>query len=199
MSEELQPQELEVSGQTVETPTTVSFSFESRFDDVLQAARVIDHKNRAETRRGIQSMGIVLILWMFVPELFKNPALITNWIMVALSIALGVMLWKYPDQSNRKFAASKVALAPTVSLTVDGAGITIDGEGGGTISYADIKAIYDYKDILVVSYHRNHILTIPKTQLDAATLAALRAILGDRCESVEAFKEVASKKEKAQP
>ncbi len=168
----------------------VSFSFQSRTEDILQAARVIDKKNKLDSRRNIQSLGVVVILWMFVPDAVKNPTRLMSWLMILLALGLLWMIWKYPDISNRKYASRKAAAFPEYHLDVSGDGIDItEGSSHNLVPFENCSGVFEYQNIFAVGYQKNNLLAIPKDQLEEATLEKLRGFfhqgLGDRFEKID--------------
>lgn len=168
----------------------ISFSFESKEADLMAAAEVIDFKNKAESRRNLQAMGLVIVLWMFVPNLFTDPGQIMNWVMVALSLGVLWMIWKMPEKSNRKFAENKMKNSPVFEMTVRRDGIDVkDGSANYFISFENGVSVYEYNNIIAVLFDKNHLLAIPKDQLGEETcqrlVQQLRGRLGDLYEKIE--------------
>lgn len=184
------PEAIETGAEQEENPFAgerVEFSFESRAEDVLVAAKVMDKKNRIDSRRTLQGMGILLILWMFVPNLFTDPTQILNWVMVALAVLVGWYVWKYPDKSNKTFAEKKAELYPRLKMAVTSEGIEVDdGKNTDTLLLAQGVIAVEYQNVFTIIYNKNHLLAIPQNQLGEDVTLRLRNVLrqglGDRFE-----------------
>ncbi|MEM1486071.1 hypothetical protein V6615_14545 [Oscillospiraceae bacterium PP1C4] len=174
------------------TEDQISFSYHTKVEDLLQATEVIDKKNRSDMRRNVQSMGIVIVLWMFVPDVMENPTRIVSWLMIALALGMMFMLWKYPDYENKKFASKKAELSPDYDLTVTREGIdVVDGSAHGVVSFSGRIAVFEYKNVFAITFEKNRVMAIPKDQLEEQTVEKLRGLLcqglGDRFEKVDEF------------
>lgn len=168
------------------------FSYENKVEDILQAAEVMDKKNRVESRRNIQGLGLVVVLWMFIPDLFEDPTRLTSWLMIAAAAILLVFVWKYPEKANRTFAQSKVEHAPSCEMTIGQEEIQVtEGPAHFSVPFSGSIAVFDYKDVFAVVFDRNRLLTIPKKQLDEAMLERVKHLfsegLGERFEKVEDY------------
>lgn len=162
----------------------MTFSFESSAEDFYEAACAIDRKNRSETRRNLESAALVIVFFMYLP-----PQSLLHWAMLALCVAIGLLLWKYPDYTNRRFAERKAAASPRFELTATEEQLEFyDGQSRETIRFEAGCAVYRYRNVLAVNWDKNRLLAIPFTRLDDATAEKLTAILksglGDRFEIV---------------
>lgn len=175
----------EQSLQEQQTPSTgeVAFSYDSRPDDLFKAAQVIDHKNRANGRQNFQFLGLMLIYFMFIPELFKDPTRIASWVMVLIATAVGVMIWKMPNYNNRKFAEGKTQSQPHIDAVLDHEKLVMQSNAGrGEYRFDDGMAAYNYQNIIAVVASKNRVSAIPKDQLDEATLQKIENLLREKLE-----------------
>lgn len=166
----------------------INVSFSNLEEDIYDGAVVYDMKNGS--RRSFHILAIFFLLWMFVPNVVKEPQQVMSWVMLALTIALGVFIMKYPAYSNRKYARQRQEHSPESSLILTSREIDVtEGPAHFTIQYEDSVAVYDYKNIFAVSYGKGRIITIPKDQLGEETVAKIRTLfhrsLGNRFEKVE--------------
>lgn len=177
-----------------ETPATslppLSFRIETKVEDLMTAADVYDRKNGMGKHRALQMMGVFVILCMFLPEIFRDPSKMTNWIMSAAAVGLTVVVWKYPEAVNKRYALKRAEKSPSYEINADSERITAyDGTETEKIIFAEEAAAYEYKNVIVLNYRKGHLLTIPKDQLDEETVEGLRetlrAGLGDRFEKLE--------------
>lgn len=158
---------------TVGTDGALSFSFESRPEDFYNAACAVDHKNRTDLRRNLQSAALVLVFFMFIP-----PENFLHWGMLALCVAVALMLWKYPEYVNRKFAKKKAAASPKCQVTVTEQDITLEDAGGReTIPFNEGCAVYQFRGVLAVSWGSNRLTAIPLARLDGETKEKLTGLL----------------------
>ena len=169
---------------------TVSFCYEMREQDVITALAVIDRRRKEGNRKYLHTLGLVVVAWMFVPELLKDPGRIINWVMVALAVAVGVLVWTGEGMQNRRFARSLVQSRPTVEVQADETGLVLkSADGITTYRYDDTVNVYDYQDVLAIDGGRGNISVIPKNQSDEETITRLTALLKqqlpDRFETVQ--------------
>ena len=92
-------------------------------EDFLQAAAVFDLKNRVNSRRSLELLGVMVLLLMFVPALLKQPDSLANWVMTIAGVILGLLVWKYPAYANRQFARRRAMDCPEYTMTVTADGI----------------------------------------------------------------------------
>lgn len=169
----------------------VEFSFDTREGDVLEGVEISDKKNKVDTHRNIEVLGVFLVIWMFWGELFSNNGMQTliSWVMVLIALALLVAIFKFPASNNRKYAARLVQNSPRFEIAATRDGIDVR-EGGGNyyISFSGSCSVYDYKGVYAVCHDKNRVVSIPKNQLDERTEERFRGVLrqglGDRFEKV---------------
>ncbi len=157
----------------------VVVEFENKEEDLFQGAQISDIKGGLLRRRMFQSIAVVLVLFLFVPELFtldgNNPL---NWVMLVVAVALLIAIWTVPDYQNRKFARSKAERIPHVRLEVSKDGIEVyEGQAHHKMEYGKGTAAFEYKNVIAFHYGKNRVLTIPKDQLSKETVEELRRIL----------------------
>lgn len=162
----------------------VTFSFDSSAEDFYEAACAVDRKNRSETRRNLESAALVIVFFMYLP-----PQNLLHWAMLALCVAIGLLLWKYPDYTNRKFAERKAAALPRFEMTVTDEKLEFhDGQSRETIRFEEGGAVYHYHGVLAVNWDKNRLVAIPLSRLDEETAGKLTALLksglGERYETV---------------
>lgn len=162
----------------------LSFSYESRWEDFYNAACAVDRKNKIESRRNLQGAAIVIVFFMFLP-----PQTLMHWAMLALCVAIAILLWKYPDHINRKFAARKASSSPHYQVTVTEQDLTFeDGQCRETISFSEGCSVYQFRGVLAVSWGKNRLEAIPLARLDEQTAQTLtdllKQYLGDRFEKL---------------
>lgn len=169
---------------------SVSIVYEPNIADYLTAIEVIDAKNRIGTTRTFHLLGVGLVLWMFVPQLYSDPGQIISWLMVALAAGLAVVVWKAPAANNLRFAKSKVEGQSQVRATIDLQKIEMQSaEGKSEYRYDDAMSVFNYKNVLAINVGRTRVGMIPKDQLEEpvreTVIRLLRQGLGDRFETVE--------------
>lgn len=167
--------------------TTVTF--EARVEDFLQAAAVFDLKNRVNSRRSLELLGVMVLLLMFVPALLKQPDSLANWVMTIAGVILGLLVWKYPAYANRQFARRRAMDCPEYTMTVTADGIDVlEGPASYHIAYSDHPAVWEYRNVFAICHEKNRLLAIPKDQLGEEVCGQLRGLfsqgLGDRYENV---------------
>lgn len=168
----------------VGTNGTLSFSFESSREDFYRAACAIDRKSKMDTRRNLQGAALVLVFFMFFP-----PETLMHWLMLVLCVAIGIMLWKYPDHINQKFAERKASSSPHYQITITDQDITFDdSQCCETIRFSEDCAVYQFRGVLAVSWGKNRLQAIPISRLDEQTAQSLTDVLtkqlGDRFETL---------------
>lgn len=162
----------------------VAFSYDSKAEDFYEAACAVDRKNKSEARRNLESAALVIVVFMYLP-----PQNLLHWVMLALCVAIGLLLWKYPDYTNHKFAQRKAAASPHFEITATAENLEFnDGQSREVIRFDEGCAVYHYRNVLAVNWNKNRLLAIPLSRLDEETAAKLTALLesglGERFETV---------------
>lgn len=171
----------------------ICFRYETKKDDVMKALRVIDFKNGPDNRRIFHFLGIGLVFWMFVPQAVQQPGNMLNWLMLALTVAVGLVVIAGPSWQNERFAKSLVASQPQVTATADEERLLLQSADGETIyAFDQPVAMFAFENIIAIHGGRGRINMIPKDQLPENTQTRLEELLkvqlGDQFETVDKLK-----------
>lgn len=181
----------EAEGDSSDRPIkAVCVTFENHEAELIQSGEVIDEQGRSKGHKNFQILGVFLLLWMFVPNIMKDPTDLISWLMV---LAAGGLLWvvmKFPARINARFAKERAEAIPECTVEISADGITvIEGPSRYEVDFSGKVVAYDYRDGITIQTETNRIVCIPKKQITEAELfdlrAALRRGLGDRFKTID--------------
>lgn len=156
----------------------LTFQISNTETDLMTAIEIVDQKNKTGSRRMLHLLAVILILYWFIPLLWQDPGQPLNWVMVALALGLGVVVWKGQEYDNRRYVKRFVEAAPTGTVTVDEDMILIqDGRGDSHYYFEQGLAVFGYRNILAIKAAKNRFGMIPVDQLEEAVKESLYARL----------------------
>lgn len=172
-----------MSGAMRVDPLRVVFETDAR--DVYEAACLLDRKNRMESRRALESAAVVIVAFMFIP-----PATPAHWAMLALCVAVILLLWKYPEIANQRYAQKKQAQCPRYEVLVNEEGVRFyDTQSWEALPFSGRFAAYEGERVIALVFDRNRVVAVPKARIGEEALetliARLREGLGDSYEKLE--------------
>lgn len=151
-------------------------SYETRSGDVYEAAVLMDRKNKVNIRRAVEGVALALVALMYIP-----PQAASQWVMLGLCAATGLLLWQFPQYSNRRFAGRKQENCPRYEILFreDGAEV-YDSQSREFFAYSGKFDVCEGPQVFALLFKNNRVVALPKDQAGEGQVQALRALFREK-------------------
>lgn len=141
-------------------------------EDIYQAAQLNDRRRKTR-KHSLIGVGIIgLIGLYFFIQVILHPAILPNYLTVAMCVACGCVLYFSPAHSNRVFSKKLAASWSSYDMTIDQAGIRLfDARNPSMerrhhhLQYADGLEIYETPERFFFFPAGGKLFVLPKSVL----------------------------------
>lgn len=163
----------------------VTIQYTTKAVDVYRAAVAVDKKHHRQGIRDLEAVAVFGVFLYFGWPIFQGVYTLPSMVVSFAALVVLFLLWKYPANTNKKFALSKEKNAPHVEMAFGQEGIQVnEGAAPYRIEFSGDCYGLEYRNVIALCFDKNRVLGIPTDQLEEETVGQIKELLkkglGDR-------------------